>query len=702
MAYKLQLKRGLTSALPTGSAGEPLFTTDTNDLYIGTGAANQRYQKYIASGSSSQFLKGDGTLDSTTYTPTSRTLTINGTSYDLSANRTWNVGTVTTAAATTGGQVAFFNGATVITSVSGLYFDGVDKLGIGNSSPAFNLDVTGTARMTGNLTAASIIKSGGTSSQYLMADGSTSTLTNPVTGTGTTNYLSKWTSGSALGNSIIQDNGSAIGIGISSFIGGYKLEVSGLQRNFGANNELRFGEFDANNNYFQGVNLAGTVSKGFIFFGTSEYMRITPTGQLGIGTTSPLYKLDVVAGNNDGVVYRTSTRSIGIGQVSSEASLFWGSGTPLTFFSGSELMRLTSSGNLGIGVVPSAWSGLSQALQVQRLSFITSSSGANDAYISSNAYYDGSWRYIGTGFVNQEVINSNGAFLWRTAASGTAGNAISFTQAMTLGTNSGLSIGTTTAAAANGLLVAGAATFSSDVKVNSGTDAIDIGTATGNSYRSNLILRGTNASGVSSIAYLGINVFSTDGSVDLVSDNNLIFRASGSTERLRITSGGIVQVNTTASIGGGVMNLNGDLRFGGQAGATYSIINYQGGALALGTNNTEYMRITSGGNVGIGTTSPTSKFHVNGIITQEYGNAYQILSGGTEKYYYSNGASYNAFNIGVLGIGTTADPIQFATTNSVRMTIKSDGKINFSSLPTSATGLSAGDIWNDGGTLKIV
>ena len=40
---------------------------------------------------------GNGLLviDTTTYTPTSTTLTINGTSFNLSANRTWNVGTVT-------------------------------------------------------------------------------------------------------------------------------------------------------------------------------------------------------------------------------------------------------------------------------------------------------------------------------------------------------------------------------------------------------------------------------------------------------------------------------------------------------------------------------------------------------------------------------------------------------------------------------
>ena len=42
-------------------------------------------------GSSSQFLKANGSVDSTSYTPTSRTLTINGTSQDLSANRSWTI-----------------------------------------------------------------------------------------------------------------------------------------------------------------------------------------------------------------------------------------------------------------------------------------------------------------------------------------------------------------------------------------------------------------------------------------------------------------------------------------------------------------------------------------------------------------------------------------------------------------------------------
>ena len=52
-------------------------------------------------GTSSQFLKADGSVDSTTYVPTSRTITINGTSQDLSADRTFNVGTVTSVTAST-------------------------------------------------------------------------------------------------------------------------------------------------------------------------------------------------------------------------------------------------------------------------------------------------------------------------------------------------------------------------------------------------------------------------------------------------------------------------------------------------------------------------------------------------------------------------------------------------------------------------
>jgi len=68
MPNLLKLKRGTSATIPNGQLAEPLFTSDTYDLYVGKGnGSNQRFQKYIASGTSSQFLKGDGSLDSTSY-----------------------------------------------------------------------------------------------------------------------------------------------------------------------------------------------------------------------------------------------------------------------------------------------------------------------------------------------------------------------------------------------------------------------------------------------------------------------------------------------------------------------------------------------------------------------------------------------------------------------------------------------------------
>ena len=50
-------------------------------------------------------------------------------------------------------------------------------------------------------------------------------ITDPVTGVGTTNYVAKWTSGTAVGNSSIYDNGTFVGIGSTTALGG-KLNIT--------------------------------------------------------------------------------------------------------------------------------------------------------------------------------------------------------------------------------------------------------------------------------------------------------------------------------------------------------------------------------------------------------------------------------------------------------------------------------------------
>jgi len=77
------------NAVGNGSNTATFGNTATTANYF-TGSINGG--SFVKSGgTSSQFLKADGSVDSSTYTPTARTLTINGTTQDLSADRTFTV-----------------------------------------------------------------------------------------------------------------------------------------------------------------------------------------------------------------------------------------------------------------------------------------------------------------------------------------------------------------------------------------------------------------------------------------------------------------------------------------------------------------------------------------------------------------------------------------------------------------------------------
>jgi hypothetical protein len=60
----------------------------------------------------------------------------------------------------------------------------------------------------------------------------------------------------------------------------------------------------------------------------------------------------------------------------------------------------------------------------------------------------------------------------------------------------------------------------------------------------------------------------------------------------------------------------------------------------------------------------------------------------------------NQIVIGHQAIGAGSNTVTLGNTSITKTILR--GTINAANLPTSATGLSAGDIWNDGGTLKIV
>jgi len=109
-------------------------------------------------------------------------------------------------------------------------------------------------------------------------------------------------------------------------------------------------------------------------------------------------------------------------------------------------MTLDASGNLGLGVTPSAWQANNRALQIfEGWASISGNNSQGCCDVSANCFNAGSaaitgWKYTNSSALATLYQQSGGAHKWLTAPSGTAGDTIVFTQAMTLGSDSNLDV----------------------------------------------------------------------------------------------------------------------------------------------------------------------------------------------------------------------------------------------------------------------
>ena len=461
--------------------------------------------------------------------------------------------------------------------------------------------------------------------------------------------------------------------------------------------------------YFKAAS-AAAVEFAWASSAATERMRIDSSGNVGIGTSSPLGKLKVTVGDvapaasgnmNTGVIYEVASgsRAINFG-VNNTAGYSWinaafsnNSGVPdnLVLMTGAtERMRIDSSGYVGIGTAsPSSKLDVNAMLAGyggNLTSPVATITGANCAtngggnlrvFANTSAAADVGGSMVFGGYYSAQVASVDYAEIAGRKQTGqTTGGYLSFstradlgdqTQRMRIDSSGNVGIGTSSPTVK--LDVLGDAKFGATVNtgagVTTGVASIELG-----SLRT--------GDGVAHIDFHGIS--------------------GGDYQSRAIRSGGV----------------NGALLLTNTGTGNFAIRQEGAGSILFDTNNTERMRIDSSGNVGIGTTSPAARLDINttasGNILNVQGTAgasaeinISLTSGTGNKeciLNFGNNLGTAGRYIGRIFYQTDNNVMGFWTNTTERMRITAAGGLAFSGSNVGTTGqilTSNGDsapIWN--------
>jgi hypothetical protein len=350
---------GIGLNITKGGSGEGLYINKTSGsgnaaTIIGTLNATTLVK---SGGTSSQFLKADGSVDSTTYVGgsgvTGQVAYWNGTNSQTGDNNLfWNSASIRLGIGRTpsarrleiqvgNGSIAsalgLFDGGGSLSSIIGIETVSTNDLQIANvqgirfytgstlgsvvtmptnermrlfntgnlllqnggtfTDAGFRLDVNGTARVSGNLTAASFIRSGGTSAQILAADGSVITAGTNITISGGTISAS-----GGGGNTIYTADGTLTSARTLTS-GGYNLTFTGSNTASGAIarglNLTHTLVAAANNDTLVGLDVSPTFTNGSFTGADNIGFRVT-AGRVSINTNRTLTfapTVDIVSNN---------------------------------------------------------------------------------------------------------------------------------------------------------------------------------------------------------------------------------------------------------------------------------------------------------------------------------------------------------------------------------------------------------------------
>ena len=462
--------------------------------------------------------------------------------------------------------------STGLTALNGLTSQ-VQYFAVGTSGTDFNIS-SATDTHTFNLPTASATNRGALSS----ADWTT--FNSKANASGTTNYVSKFTGTTTLGNSQLFDNGTNVGIGTTS--PNRLLTVAGTASGLIALNASSYRNTtigsDSTGNFVVYDDTAGTYR-----------MVINSSGNIGIGTTNPTYPLDVYnTGTSTARIRVVGTSNFALFQAQNTSGTFYmgidnsaGSGfaqgnyTRVLYSSNSyplaitvndvERMRITSAGNVGIGTT-SPTSRLTVLNTSSTTAALFGGGVASPAWVSMGTANSGATPFI-QGISNSLASNTN---LILNPSGGNVG------------------IGTASPPTAR-LDVRAPGALSTDIalRVRNSADSADL-----------MLVNG--------LGNVGIGTTSPAYKLQVVNSGNTLLQLNGN--------------NTAGTI---------DTGFTISADDSKNIFLYQreNASTIFGTNNAEKMRITSGGNVGIGVTVPETKLHIEDVTKVLTNNVAGVAQG---------------------------------------------------------------------------
>ncbi len=364
---------------------------------------------------------------------------------------------------------------------------------------------------------------------------------------GTPNYLPLYTSSNSLGNSAIYQSGSNIGIGTTNLLA--RFDVRGAGANAGiflGNTDWNLGTVGSGLRIEQGASTGDTFTRfqAFTAGGSGAgNIVLNVAGNVGIGTTTPDQKFTV----DNGYLKTNIFSGIGGLQIAERG------GNP-------QLMVMVNSATPGATTLANNWG-----------------NSSNPGIVVGTTRTDGTAFQVGTGITKgiDGLPSSNGTTAFYVGGNGNVG----------IGTTSPLvqlDVGGLFSPVANGGINFPTALFSASSSGTTGINVSNFGTM--NNSEGRIVVSAASSSVPSSRDYIALSMGND-------TNTSTLFGYARS---------GLASLFTAAGTGG-------------SSGRTLAIGTFNANDLFFGTANVERARITSTGNFGIGTTTPTSKLEVAGV-----------------------------------------------------------------------------------------